>query len=109
MARILEAPESYEVIPRELLEALAAMLREPEGVSRPTHNAGGAAFDPVAYCQAHNILVHHTKYRATDRAGAKCTVAVLERCIQSGIITRARLSSAGPMACGHIVAGIIAA
>ena len=80
MAQVLEAPDSYEVVPRVLLEALAAMLPEPEGVSRPTHNAGGAAFDPVAYCQAHNILVHHTK-PWTDKSGAKCTVAVLEQCI----------------------------
>jgi len=80
MAQILEAPDSYEVVPRVLLEALAAMLPEPEGVSRPTHNAGGAVFDPVAYCQAHNILVHHTK-PWTDKSGAKCTVAVLEQCI----------------------------
>jgi phage/plasmid-associated DNA primase len=80
MAQILEAPDGYEVVPKALLEALTAMLPEPEAAARPTYNAGGAAFDPVAYCQAHGLQVHHTK-PWTDRAGAKCTVAVLEQCI----------------------------
>ncbi|MGD0953808.1 MAG: hypothetical protein ABR985_15705 [Methanotrichaceae archaeon] len=82
MARILEAPslDNYEVVPEEKLEALAAMLPEPEGVAQSTYDTSGAAFDPVAYCQAHDLQVHHTK-GWTDRSGAKCTVAVLERCI----------------------------
>ena len=61
MARILEASESYEVIPRELLEALAAMLPEQEGATQNAQRTDGKGFDPVAYCRAHNLQVHHTK------------------------------------------------
>jgi hypothetical protein len=56
------------------------MLPEPEQVLRPADKVGGVAFDPAAYCQAHNLQVHHVK-GWTDRDGAKCTVAVLEQCI----------------------------
>jgi hypothetical protein len=80
MARILEAPESFEVVPRELLEALAGMLPEQEGATQNAQKAGGKGFDPVAYCQAHNLQVHHTK-NWTDPRGIKCTVAVLEQCV----------------------------
>jgi hypothetical protein len=80
LARLLEVPENMEIVSREQLEALADMLPEPEQVSQSAHKAGGFAFDPVAYCQAHNLQVHHTK-PWTDRSGAKCTVAVLEQCI----------------------------
>lgn len=80
MARILEAPADYEVVPKEKLEALAAMLPEPEQATQSTYKASGSAFDPVAYCQAHNLPVHHTK-SWTDRSGAKCVVAVLEQCV----------------------------
>jgi hypothetical protein len=80
MARILEAPAAYEVVPKEKLEALAAMLPEPEQVAQSAYKVGGSAFDPVAYCQAHNLSVHHAK-SWTDGSGAKCQVAVLDHCI----------------------------
>jgi hypothetical protein len=78
MAQILEAPDSYEVVPKELLEALAAML--PEQGEQPMISSSSQAFDPVAYCRVHKLQVHHTK-SWTDRSGSKCTVAVLEQCI----------------------------
>lgn len=80
MARILEAPDSFEVVPKELLEALAAMLPEQEGAAQDTYTAAGKGFDPVAYCQAHGLAVHHTKLW-TDPRGTKCTAAVLEQCV----------------------------
>lgn len=80
LARILEAPESFEVVPRELLVALAAMLPEQDESSQSTQKNDGKGFDPAAYCQAHNLQVHHTKIW-TDPRGTKCTVAVLEQCV----------------------------
>jgi hypothetical protein len=76
LARLLEVPEAMEKVARERLEALAAML--PRREEQP--KTSGKSFDPVAYCQAHNLQVHHTK-PWTDRDGAKCTVAVLEQCV----------------------------
>ena len=80
LSRLLDVPETPETVTREQLLALAAMVPDPESTQQTSHNTGGVAFDPVAYCQAHNILVHHTK-GWTDKAGAKCIVAVLEQCI----------------------------
>ena len=80
LSRFLEVPETLETVTREQLEALAAMLPEPEKISQPSQSTGGPAFDPVAYCQAHNLQVHHTK-NWTDPRGIKCTVAVLEQCV----------------------------
>ena len=80
LARILEAPEEPALVSREMLEALADMLPAPERPLQTAHNASSIAFDPVAYCRAHGLTVHHTK-TWTDRSGAKCTVAVLEQCI----------------------------
>lgn len=78
LARLLEVPETPETVSREQLVALAAMLPRQEAASK--NQAGGKGFDPVAYCQTHSLPVHHTK-PWTDRAGAKCTVAVLETCV----------------------------
>jgi len=78
LAKLLDVPEFVETISRELLVALAAMLPRPE--KTPKNQVSGKGFDPVAYCQAHNLQVHHTK-SWTDRSGAKCTVAVLEQCV----------------------------
>ena len=72
LARILEAPERPEAVTRNKLEALAAML--PGQEEQPT-TYGGQEFDPVAYCQAHNLQVHHTK---PYNGGI---LAVLEQCI----------------------------
>lgn len=80
MARILEVPDSFEVVPKELLEALAAMLPEQDCAAQDAYTAAGKGFDPVAYCQAHKLQVHHTKIW-TDPRGIKCTVAVLEQCV----------------------------
>jgi len=80
MSRILEAPESFEFIPRVLLEALAGMLPEQEGATQNAQKTDGKGFDPVAYCQAHNLQVHHTK-SWTDPRGIKCTMAVMEQCV----------------------------
>lgn len=80
LSRFIEVPETLETVTREQLEALAAMLPEPEKISQPSQSTGGPAFDPVEYCQAHNLPVHHSKTWA-DPSGTKCTVAVLEQCI----------------------------
>ncbi len=80
LARLLDVPGTLEPVTREQLEILAAMTPKPEQVSLPVYKKDGVAFDPVAYCQVHNLPVHHTK-SWTDRSGAKCTVAVLEQCI----------------------------
>jgi len=80
MSKLLEVPETLETVTREQLEALAAMLPEPEKTSQPSQSIGGPGFDVVAYCQAHDLPVHHTK-TWTDPSGTKCVVAVLERCI----------------------------
>ena len=76
LARLLDVPEAMEIVTKAQLEALAAMLPRREEQQKTS----GKCFDPVAYCQAHNLQVHHTK-PWTDRAGAKCTVAVLEQCV----------------------------
>jgi hypothetical protein len=76
-ARILDAPDNFEVVPKEKLQALADMLPEPE--VQP-NTSSGSGFDPVSYCKAHNLQVHHTKFW-TDKGGAKCTVAVLDQCV----------------------------
>lgn len=80
LSRFLEVPETLETVTREQLEALAAMLPAPEKISQPSQSIGGPGFDVVAYCQAHNLSVHHTK-SWTDPSGTKCTVAVLDQCI----------------------------
>jgi len=80
LAKLLEVPETPETISRGQLEALASMLPKAEGVTQTTYSTGGAGFDPVAYCQAHKLQVHHTK-NWTDPQGAICTIAVLEQCI----------------------------
>jgi hypothetical protein len=82
LARLLEVPENLETVSREQLEALAAMLPEPEGTTSQAayHHDNSSAFDPVAYCREHNLQVNHVK-PWTDRSGAKCTVAVLEQCV----------------------------
>ena len=80
LSRFLEVPDTPAPVSREQLEALAAMLPEPESTQQTSHNTAGVAFDPVSYCQAHKLPVHHTK-GWTDKNGAKCTVAVLEQCI----------------------------
>ena len=80
LSRFLEVPETMETVTREQLEALAAMLPKPEKISQPSQSIGGPGFDPGAYCQAHNLPVHHSK-TWTDPSGTKCTVAVLEQCI----------------------------
>jgi len=79
LAKLLEVPETPETISRGQLEALASMLPKAEGVTQTTYSTGGAGFDPVAYCQAHKLQVHHTK-NWTDPQGAICTIAVLEQC-----------------------------
>jgi hypothetical protein len=73
LSRLLEVPATIETVTREKLEALAAML--PEQEEQPKTYADGQGFDPVAYCQAHNLQVHHTK---AYKGG---TLAVLEECI----------------------------
>ena len=75
MSRLLEVPEMLETVTRAQLEALAAMLPEPEPAEQPKTYASGQGFDPVAYCQAHNLQVHHTK---AYKGG---TLVVLEECI----------------------------
>ena len=71
LARLLEVPETPVTVSREQLAALAAML--PRQEEQP--KTSGKGFDPVTYCQAHNLPVHHTK---TYNGG---TLAVLEECI----------------------------
>lgn len=58
MARILERPETIETVPRELIEALAAM-HEPEQTQRAPHGTGQANghFDAVKYAEAHSATV----------------------------------------------------
>jgi hypothetical protein len=72
-ARILDAPDSFEVVPKEKLLALVAMLPEEEAQPKTYVNTGG--FDPVKYCQDHNLSVHHTK---PWKGG---TAAILDECI----------------------------
>jgi len=73
LAKLLEVPDAPETVTREKLEALAAML--PEQEEQPMTYAGGQGFDPVAYCQTHNLQVHHTK---SYKGG---TLVVLDECI----------------------------
>jgi hypothetical protein len=73
MARLIDVPETTETVFRSQLEALAAMLPRQEGA--PKDQLGGKGFEPVQYCHAHNLQVHHTK----SYAGG--TLAVLEECI----------------------------
>lgn len=73
MARILEAPDRFDVVPREKLEALTAML--PESEELPKTHSHSQVFDPEDYCQKHNLQVHHIK---PYKGG---TAAILETCI----------------------------
>jgi len=73
LARILEVPETRETVTKEKLESLAAML--PAQEEQPKTYVGGQGFDPVSYCQAHDLQVHHTK----SYSGG--TLAVLEQCV----------------------------
>jgi hypothetical protein len=73
-ARILEAPDSFVVVPKEKLIELAAMLPTQE-VQPKTYSGSNNGFDPVKYCQDHNLSVHHTK---SYNGG---TLAVLDECI----------------------------
>jgi len=72
LAQLLEVPDRLEAITKEKLKALAAML--PQQEERPKSYTG-QGFDPIAYCQAHNLQVHHTK---PYNGGV---LAVLEECI----------------------------
>jgi hypothetical protein len=73
LSRLLEVPAALETVTKEQLEALAAM--RPRQEAAPKNQAGGKGFDPVQYCQTHNLPVHHTK----PYAGG--TLAVLEECV----------------------------
>jgi len=75
LSRLLDVPETPETVTQEQLEALSAMLPEQDGVTEDTYTTGGKGFDPVAYCEVHNLQVHHTK---SFMGG---TLAVLEKCI----------------------------
>jgi hypothetical protein len=77
MAKVLEAPDSFEVVPREKLEALITMLPEEVNQSKIYSNlqGQGQGFDPIDYCKKHNLAVHHTK---PFKGGI---AAVLETCI----------------------------
>ena len=75
LAGVLKVPEKYEVVSRRLLEVLAAMLPVQEILPRNHVDVTNAGFDPVAYCEAHDLQVHHTKSYNDG------TLAVLEECI----------------------------
>ncbi|MGV8050785.1 MAG: phage/plasmid primase, P4 family [Anaerolineaceae bacterium] len=60
LAKLLDVPETSETVSREHLEALAAMLPTQDASSKESYSRG-AGFDPVAYCQAHNLAVHRIK------------------------------------------------
>lgn len=78
-AKILDAPNSFEVVPKSKLESLAAMLPVQE-VQPKTYTGSNNGFDPVKYCQDHNLSVHHSK-TWLDPKGQPCVVAVLDECI----------------------------
>ncbi len=74
LAKLLrKVPETSETVTREALEALTAML--PVQEEQPKTYASGQGFDPEAYCQTHNLQVHHTK---SYKGG---TLVVLDECI----------------------------
>jgi phage/plasmid-associated DNA primase len=73
LSRLLEVPTVLETVTKEQLEALEAML--PRQEDAPKNQAAGKGFDPVQYCQEHNLRVHHTK----PYAGG--TLAALEECV----------------------------
>ena len=75
LAKLLDVSESFETVSKEQLDALKAMLPEPEEQLKTFSYTDGKGFDPVAYCQVHGLSVHHTK---TYESG---TLAVLENCI----------------------------
>jgi len=76
MARVLEkTPETFEVVPRELLEILAAMLPDPETLLKHCRENLGVRFNPVVYCQVYNLQVHHTE----PCEGA--VLVILEECV----------------------------
>lgn len=58
MAKIIEAPETLRVVPRDLLDALAATVptKEPPA-PRASHGSNGAAFDVAAWLVEHSVPV----------------------------------------------------
>ena len=75
LAHIIEAPDSFDVVPREKLVALAAVAPKNKDKPKTISNIKGKGFDPVAFCKEHDIQVHHSK---PFEGG---TAAILERCI----------------------------
>lgn len=73
MARIIEAPDTFDIVPKKLLAVLASMLPKLEEL--PKRGFNNKAFDPVEYCKTHNLSVHHVK---SFKGG---TAAVLEQCV----------------------------
>ncbi len=54
VARLLDVPESVEIVPIEKLQALAAMAPEPQDVNDPSHEHRGA-FDLDRWIKDHNL------------------------------------------------------
>lgn len=75
LSKLLEVPDTIETVTEDQLKALATLLPKQEQDDKHKTTTTGKGFDPVAYCQAHNIRVHHTK---SYNGG---TLAVLEECV----------------------------
>jgi len=89
MAKLLEAPETLETVPREKLEELASAVKikkERAFAGGPGTNGQDAAsrfcrsgFDPKLYAEAHGARVLRVD-TWIDKEGGKWTLAILEEC-----------------------------
>jgi P4 family phage/plasmid primase-like protien len=76
-AKILYAPDSFDVVPKEKLQALAAML--PKSEQQAKSLAKTNEFDPKAYAEAHGSVVLKV-VPWTDPEGGMWTIANLAEC-----------------------------